>query len=89
VIAETAQLAGRNMARMKLTKRNFSQMPIGHYLASNTFSHFPQPTFAETIDGTEDQWQRIVAAGVGGRLCMVFPTLDDFQRWLEERKAGA
>jgi len=48
---------------MKLTKRNFLKMPVGHYLVSNTFSHFPHPTFAETIDGTENQWQRILAVG--------------------------
>ena len=70
--------------RQRLTKRFFMSLPEGLYISSNTYIHQGHPRFSEPVSPPskrEQQWQRILFAGVNGRLCNVFASEADFYKW--------
>jgi hypothetical protein len=67
--------------RQKLTKRFFMSLSEGLYLSSNTYIQRGCPSFSERVSPPserEQQWERILIAGVNGRLCNVFASEADF-----------
>ena len=75
------------IARERLTKSFLMSRRTGTYLVSNRFIHRcpRRPRFAERVTAPEKleaQWQRIVAAGVSGRLCNNYACSHDHGRWI-------
>ncbi len=70
----------------KLTKRIFLTAPTGGLLVSNCMHSPTLSIFEERIEpagpARARQWQRIVLAGASQRLCRVFRSRADYQKWL-------
>ena len=69
------------ITREPLTKKLLMDLEIGAYVISNIMSAPPQcggkPVFAEEVrnlKARQGQWERIKAAHVNGKLCVVFPS---------------
>ena len=61
------------------------QLPAGKYLVSNLYVSTMESRFAEEIASLgerEQQWKRIVEAGVSQRLCRVFKNEEHHLMWL-------
>ena len=73
-------------ATTTLSKRMFFSMPTGGLLVSNCLHSPTRSIFEEIVEpaglARERQWQRIVLAGASQRLCRVFRSRKDYQRWL-------
>lgn len=68
----------------KLTKKFFMELPEGLYLASNLLKYPYRSSFAEKIaslDEREQQWRRIVNAGVSQKLCRAFKNRKHYRTW--------
>ena len=73
--------------RGKLTKKFLMGLPDNVFLVSNIFPTRYVSAFAEKITPLAKriyQWQRIKEASVDQRLCYVFKTKKDFERWLKQ-----
>jgi hypothetical protein len=78
-----------NLYSQKLTKKLFTQLPEGLYLASNVHDDLFRSIFEENIaalDRREEQWKRIVSAGASQRIVYVFKTKEDYEIWLGHAK---
>lgn len=73
--------------RCKLSKKFFMQLGEGLYLVSNLYETRYESLFAEEVSSQhyrEQQWQRIVRAGVNDRICNVYRTEADYRYWLAD-----
>jgi hypothetical protein len=74
------------ITQSKLTKRFFLWgLNHGSYIVSNTFFQKGVPVYAgkvSTLHKRERQWRGIVAASADQRLCYIFKTKKDAQKWL-------
>ena len=78
---------GKVLYREKLTKKFYMQLPEELYLVSNIHDTRFQARYAEEtagLDQKENQWKKIVAAGVSQTLCYVFKTKKDYEVWLNQ-----
>ncbi len=71
--------------RNKLTKQFLMEQPAGRYIVSNCYkrvsSNKYKPVFQEQVTALEQrhaQWERIKAARADGRLCFVYPSMEDY-----------
>ncbi|HUI46969.1 MAG TPA: hypothetical protein VL122_13410 [Nitrospirota bacterium] len=71
----------------KLTKKLLINLAEGLYLVSNV-GHTPlQPIFAEMVTALnmrEAQWRKIVELGANNRLCHVFKSREDYQKYFNK-----
>jgi len=73
--------------RHKLTKTYLMSLPEGSYMVSNLFLNPMRSSFAEEVAPLNmriHQWDRIIAADVQQKLCIVFESEAEFQKWLGE-----
>jgi hypothetical protein len=73
--------------RGKLTKKFFLQIPEGLYLVSNIGWTPDRPIFEEKVlhnDNREGQWERILKRGVDQRLCYIFASKEDHEKWVKQ-----
>jgi hypothetical protein len=71
----------------KLTKKAFMNLPNNVYLVSNLYWNKDEPVFAEYVvpfPRREQQWKKITDFSVDQRMCHVFKTKKDHERWLRE-----
>ncbi len=76
----------------KLTKRYLMSLQEGLFLVSNVFPNSMQSAFAEKVaplNLRNDQWYRIIAAGVDQRLCYIFNTEKEYTKWLAKVKPSS
>jgi len=82
----TACMSTMSPASTKLTKRIFLTAPTSVFLVSNCLHNPTKSIFEEWVEpagpARARQWQRIVLAGASQRLCRVFHSKEDYQRWL-------
>lgn len=86
VLSPEAKAQAETLHRLpqKLTRKMFSQLPLGVFLASNLMRSRTESVFAEYVRGAserENQWQRIKARGCDQRLCYVFPNETEYSAW--------
>jgi hypothetical protein len=75
------------LLRGKLTKKFLMELPDGVYIASNCSYSIGYPVFEDKVDILSErhfQWEKIVKSGADQRLCYVFKTKSDYQKWLKE-----
>lgn len=73
--------------RKKLTKGFLMDQPVGSYIVSNCYRRVSssryEPVFQEEVKKPEEreaQWERIKAARANGRLCFVYPSIEDYAK---------
>ncbi len=77
--------------RVKLSKKFLMEQEQGSYIVSNIFTDETTPMFAEEIGSPQNrqsQWERIKKAGISERLCHVFESKVDYQKWLSLHLIG-
>ena len=70
--------------RGKFTKKFLMDLPDDVFLMSNRLNDKYEPVFAEKVMPLSkriDQWQRIKEASADQRLCHVFKTEKDAEKW--------
>ena len=79
----------------KLTKKFLRAQKTGMYIVSNCYNIVgPEehvPCFAEpvaSLDDREAQWGRVKAAYADGRMCSIFPSSDDYRKWMLRHPPG-
>lgn len=71
----------------KLTKKFFMQLPEGLYLVSNLYPNPMQSLFEEEISPStvrDQQWKKIVLAGVHQRFCCIYQNREEYVAWLTQ-----
>ena len=72
------------LKREKLSKKFFMGLDEGLYLASNCSYSPMEPIFAEYVVADKlkkHQWRKIVEVGANGRLCNVFHSKEDYNKY--------
>lgn len=75
----------------KLTKRFLTDLKEGLFFSSNAFVSKFKPAIAEEVvlpSLRMEQWMRIVDAGADQRMCYVFKTKQDHEKWMANAYAS-
>lgn len=99
-MAENMNTQGKSDKRIKatrtiLSKRTLFGIKEDKFIVSNLFTNDYQPVFAENaspIIERQEQWRRIVTAGVDQRMCEIFDSkedADEYYRSLLDRTSGS